>query len=330
MSRTTRNHPKLEIDVLLAESDWDRHLADQTREGLTSPQPWTPPVWFYDEFGSQLFDQITRLPEYYPTRAERHILRERGRTIIELARPENIVELGSGTSEKTHLLLQAGVAAGCVERFTPVDCSRAPLEEAGRQIAARYPSLSVRGVVGDFTEHLPHVTGHGRTMLTFLGSTIGNFHADERELFIKQVAAELAPGDTFLLGTDLVKPVDRLLSAYDDAAGVTARFNLNALSVMNASLDADFNVDNFEHVSFWNAAESRIEMRLVSQCRQSIAVAGLGVTLDLAKDEWIRTEISTKFTQAQVAAELAAVGLEVVDQWTDPDDDFALTLARQL
>ena len=327
---TRRARPRdFQIDVLLAESDWSDHLAELTRLGLTSPQPWTPPVWFYDERGSDLFDQITRLPEYYPTRAERQILRQHSQTILDLGQPENLVELGSGTSEKTHLLLAAGVATGRLRQFTPVDCSIAPLEKAGREIAAQYPSLQVRGVVGDFTAHLPHVTGRGRTMLTFLGSTIGHFSTYERRLFLKQVASELRSGDTFLLGTDLVKPVDRLLAAYDDAAAVTALFNLNALSVMNEQLGADFDPRNFKHESAWDADESRIEMRLVSRCHQSINVAGLGLKLDLAPGEWIQTEISTKFSTDAVAAELTGVGLQVAQQWTDADGDFALTLARQ-
>ncbi len=317
-----------EIIEILPESDWAQHLADLTRTGLSSEQPWTPPVWFYDELGSDLFDQITRLPEYYPTRIERNILADNVVDILALAQAQHMVELGSGTSEKMHILLRSGVESGGLREFTALDCSRAPLEVAGETINSTYPSLRVRGLVADFTEHLGHAGSELPTMIVFLGSTIGNFSATERAEFFGNIAQHLGPQDSFLIGADLVKSVDRMTAAYNDNQGITAAFNLNALSVMNDQLEANFDIDGFVHRAIWNPVDSRIEMQLVATRDHATSVQALGVDLDLQPGDHIRTEISTKFAPDAISEELAAVGLASVGQWTDPAGDFQLTLAR--
>ena len=326
MTPTSVTHT--DIVEILPEADWAQHLADLTRDGLSSDQPWTPPVWFYDELGSELFDQITRLPEYYPTRIERNILAGSVDEILALAQAHHMVELGSGTSEKMHILLRAGVDSGGLQEFTALDCSRAPLEAAGETINRTYPSLRVRGLVADFTEHLGQAASQLPTMVVFLGSTIGNFSADERAAFFANIAEHLGPQDSFLIGADLVKSVDRMTAAYNDSQGVTAAFNLNALSVMNTQLDANFDIGGFVHRAVWNPGESRIEMQLVATRDHATSVQALGVDLDLQPGDHIRTEISTKFAPETISEELGAVGLSTVGQWTDAAGEFQLTLAR--
>lgn len=317
------------VDVHLDQSEWSCHLAEETRDGLLADPPWTPPVWFYDEVGSELFDAITRLDEYYPTRAERSIIAERADQIASTTRAETLAELGSGTADKTSLLLDALQAAGTLNRFAPFDCSEEILREAATSISIDRPGLEVHAVVGDFHEHLDGVPTDGVCLLAFLGSTIGNLNLAQRKMFLAEAAANLDPDDWFLLGTDLVKPVERLLAAYDDADGVTARFNLNALSVMNDELGADFDPSGFEHRSVWSPEESRIEMHLVSIRDQRVSIPGLrDLELEIPRGRHIRTEISTKFTPAQVEAELSGAGLDVHSAWTDDAGDFQLTLAR--
>ena len=317
------------VEVHLDQSEWSSHLAEETRDGLLADPPWIPPVWFYDELGSELFDAITRLPEYYPTEAERSILAERADEIASVTGAQTLAELGSGTSDKTKLLLDALERGGTLERFAPFDCSEEILRDAASSISAERPGIAVHAVVGDFHEHLDGLPTDGVCLLAFLGSTIGNLDPAQRKTFLAEVASTLDDDDWFLLGTDLVKPVDRLVRAYDDAEGVTARFNINALSVMNDELGADFDPGSFEHRSVWNAEESRIEMHLVSLCDQRVSIPGLrDLHLEVPEGRHLRTEISTKFTSAQVEAELAAAGLAVHAAWTDRSGDFQLTLAR--
>lgn len=320
----------LSLEVLLSEDDWAEHLRDETLLGLQQDPPSTPPVWFYDAVGSDLFDQITALEEYYPTRAERAILAEFGYAIAQLSRANSLIELGAGSADKTRLLLQALSEEGTLLRYVPIDCSQAALIEAGDRVGREFPGLAIEAMVADFNVHLPKLPRNDRRMIAFLGSTIGNFTAPERSTFLSDVADHLAPGDTLLLGTDLVKTPERLVAAYNDAKGVTAAFNLNALEVMNRQLGADFDAGQFRHDAVWNAADSRIEMRLVAAAPQQVTFAGLGGhTIELPSDGWIRTEISVKFTAEQISRELTEVGLDVVGQWTDPDGDFLLTLARR-
>jgi L-histidine N-alpha-methyltransferase len=308
----------------------DRYLAALRADvlaGLTATPKSIPPKYFYDERGSALFDEITRLPEYYPTRAETSILRARVPEIASLSRCESLVELGSGTSAKTGLLLRAMLDEGTLREFVPLDVDPAVLADATEALAARYPRLRLAPFVGDFEHDLGAIPRGGRRMIAFLGSTIGNLDPFGRAALLARVSAALRPGDTFLLGTDLVKDTGRLERAYDDAAGVTADFNRNVLRVVNRELGADFDVDEFEHVAVWNPAAEWIEMRLRAAREQQVTISDLGLAVRFAAGEELRTEISAKFRREVVEAELAAAGLETVRFWTDPDGDFALTLA---
>ncbi|WP_346618593.1 L-histidine N(alpha)-methyltransferase [Blastococcus montanus] len=295
--------------------------------GLTARPKSLPPRWFYDERGSVLFDEITRLPEYYPTRAERAVLGARAVEIAAASGADTLVELGSGTSEKTRLLLTALRDAGTLRRFVPFDVDPSVLHAAGAAITAEYPAVDVLAVVGDFTRHLGELPRDGRRMVAFLGSTIGNLEPGPRTAFLRDLAGTLNPGDTFLLGTDLVKDPDRLVRAYDDAAGVTAEFNRNVLAVLNRELDAAFDPDLFDHVARWDPAEEWIEMRLRSRVDQRVRVGALELDVPFAGGEEMRTEVSAKFRRAGVEAELAAAGLRLTRWWTDPDGDFGVTLS---
>ena len=307
--------------------------------GLTATPKSLPPKWFYDAQGSALFEKITELPEYYPTRAERAILRSAAPEIAALTGATALVELGSGSSDKTRLLLSALRDAGTLRGYVPVDVSESALAAAGDALAAEYPGLAVDAVVADFEKYLgvpadtvpadtvPADTVAGPRLVAFLGSTIGNMVPDERAVFLRRVRAQLRPGDAFLLGTDLVKDPAVLVAAYDDSAGVTAAFNRNVLSVLNAELGADFDLDAFEHVAAWDAGREWIEMRLRAASAQSVRVRDLGLTVEFAAGEEMRTEVSAKFRQAGVAAELAAAGLAMRSWWTDPDGQFGLSIA---
>ena len=302
-------------------------LQADARAGLTARPKWLPPRWFYDERGSVLFDEITRLPEYYPTRAERAILTARAPDIAARSAADVLVELGSGTSEKTRLLLSALRDAGTLRRFVPCDVDPSVLRTAGEAITAEYPGVDVEAVVGDFTVHLSELPRSGRRLIAFLGSTIGNLEPADRAAFLADVAATLQPGDSFLLGTDLVKDQARLLAAYDDAAGVTAEFNRNVLRVLNRELDASFDPALFEHAVVWDPEQEWIEMRLRSTVEQTVRVAALDLDVSFGAGEEMRTEVSAKFRRAGVEAELAAAGLRMTEWWTDPDGDFALSLS---
>jgi L-histidine N-alpha-methyltransferase len=315
------------VDVHLAPDATARALEADVRAGLTATPKTLPPKWFYDDRGSELFDEITRLPEYYPTRTERSILVEHARDLAELTKADTLIELGSGTSEKTRLLLDALRDAGTLERFVPFDVSEQTLRDAAASIAVEYPGVSVHAVVGDFEHHLRDLPSGGTRVVAFLGSTIGNLAPAPRAQFLDDLAATLAPGDALLLGTDLVKDVDRLVAAYDDAAGVTAAFNRNVLSVLDRELDADFDPAAFEHVARWDPVEEWIEMRLRSRRAQTVHVRALGLDVAFAEAEELRTEISAKFRRARVEQELAAAGFDLTEWWTDPGADFALSLS---
>jgi L-histidine Nalpha-methyltransferase len=295
--------------------------------GLTATPKSLPPKYFYDERGSELFDKITRLPEYYLTRAETAILRQHAGQIAALSACESLVELGSGTSTKTRLLLTALLDHGTLRTFIPLDVDPVVLSEAADKLTADYPGLQVAPVVGDFEHDLTALPRGGRRMIAFLGSTIGNLDPPARASLFRQVAAALGPADTFLLGTDLVKDPARLVRAYDDQAGVTAEFNRNVLVVLNRELNADFVVDRFEHVALWDAEHEWIEMRLRSACAQQVTVRDLGLAVSFAAGEELHTEISAKFRSAGLQAELAAAGLASRRFWTDRHGDFGLTLA---
>jgi L-histidine N-alpha-methyltransferase len=311
-----------------ARPDWYLEaLRADVRAGLTAPQKSLPPKYFYDERGSELFDEITRLPEYYLSRAEASILAERSAEIAELSQCQSLVELGSGTSAKTRLLLGALLDGGTLREFMPFDVDPTVLADASEALAAEYPGLKIRPLVGDFEHDLAAIPGSGRRMIAFLGSTIGNLDPPARASFLKQVGAALGPADTFLLGTDLVKDVDRLLRAYDDTAGVTAEFNRNVLRVVNRDLGADFAVEEFQHVAIWDDVNEWIEMRLRPAREQRVTIGDLGLTVFFAAGEELRTEISAKFRPGKLEEELSAAGLRTVRFWTDSGNNFGLTLA---
>jgi len=313
---------------LIEDPDIARALRTDVRTGLTATPKVLPPRWFYDARGSELFEEITRLPEYYPTRAERAILAERATEIATRTRAKTFIELGSGSSEKTRFLLDAMSQSGELGAFVPLDVSASALRESTVDIAARYPGLSVRGVVGDFTRHLAALPAGGSRLVAFLGGTIGNLVPSERAEFLQNLRAELDPGEWLLLGADLVKSPHVLVPAYDDAAGVTAEFNRNVLHVINRELGADFDPVAFEHVALWDARNSWIEMRLRATAAQRVTIPAVDLTVEFAAGEELRTEISAKFHPDGVRDELAAAGFAAVRRWTDGYGRFLVTLAR--
>ena len=311
----------------LAADSAARALRDDVSHGLRQNPKSLPPKWFYDSVGSELFDRITRLPEYYPTRTEAQILRAEAPAIAAASAADTLVELGSGTSEKTRLLLNAMRDAGSLSRFVPFDVDAGVLESAGAALQREYPSLQIDAVCGDFEEDLAKVPGGGRRLFAFLGSTIGNLTPQPRARFLAALAETLQPGDCLLLGTDLIKDTERLVRAYDDGAGVTALFNRNVLAVVNRELAADFDVDSFEHVARWNADEERIEMWLRAGTAQHVTIGALNLVVDFTAGEEMLTEVSCKFRPDAVAGELARAGLRPIHWWTDPAGDFGLSLA---
>jgi L-histidine N-alpha-methyltransferase len=328
-------------------------LADSLRAdaltGLTATPKWLPPKWFYDAAGSELFEKITALPEYYPTRAEREILQAWAPQIAAASGATTLVELGSGSSEKTRLLIDALRRAGTLRRYVPVDVSEQALLAAASALFSDYPGLEVSGVVSDFEEYLgPEAArdggpagggaadgragdgraGDGPRLIAFLGSTIGNLLPDQRASFLAHIRSGLADGDALLLGTDLVKDPSVLVAAYDDEAGVTAAFNKNVLSVLNHELGADFDPDSFEHVAVWDAEREWIEMRLRATTQQTVHLPVIDLTVDFAASEEMRTEVSAKFRRDGVRQELAAAGFTLDHWWTDREGRFGLSLAR--
>ena len=296
-------------------------LADEVREGLGRPLKELPPKLFYDSTGSDLFDRITELPEYYPTRCEREILERRAHEIVRDV--DELVELGSGSATKTRVLL----ATGAIRRYVPVDVSESVVERCAHELRAAYPGLAVHGLIGDFARDLVHLPAGERRLFAFLGGTIGNFHPAERVEFLAMLRDLMGDGDRLLLGTDLVKEVDVIEAAYNDSQGVTAEFNRNALRVLNRELGGDFPPERFEHVAFYNAEESWIEMRLRSLDARVVTLRDAGIEVELEAGEEIRTEISAKFTPRRIAEELEAAGLGLDELWTDSGGRFALSLS---
>jgi L-histidine N-alpha-methyltransferase len=326
----------LSTDAILVESyvgpGAERSLADDVLDGLTRPFKELPPKHFYDAVGAELFDQICELPEYYPTRTERAILEARSADIVAATGAAELVELGSGTAAKTRLLLRAMDEAGTLERFVPVDVTESMVLACADALVEEFPDLRVHGIVGDFERHLRHIPApdDGPRVVAFLGGTIGNFTPGSRRRFLRSVAKLLRPGvDHLLLGTDLVKDPAILEAAYNDRAGITARFNRNVLHVVNRELDADFDVDAFDHVAFFDREREWIEMRLRAQRRMDVHVRKLGLKVAFVPREELRTEISAKFTRERLRGDLAAAGLELREVLTDPDDLFALSLSTR-
>jgi L-histidine N-alpha-methyltransferase len=295
-------------------------------EGLSSDPKWLSPKWFYDQRGSALFEEITRLPEYYPTRAEREILAERAGEIAEASGAVSLVELGAGSATKTRLLLDAFRDVGALAEYVPVDVSPVALGETVAALRREYPGLRVRGVLADFERSIPTCT-EAPTMVAFLGGTIGNFLPGERRLFLQRIRDGLRPGDSLLLGTDLVKDPSLLVRAYDDRAGVTAEFNKNVLSVLNAALTADFDPSAFDHVAHWDPDREWIEMRLQARRAQTIQISALGLTVTFDEGEEVRTEISAKFRRETITAELLSCGFDLSWWWRDSQERFGLSLS---
>jgi L-histidine N-alpha-methyltransferase len=319
---------EVDLDVHRSTEDMTEALRADVRAGLTAAQKWLPPKWFYDARGSELFEEITTLPEYYPTRCEREILAREAAEIARITGAHTLVELGSGSSEKARLLLDALTGHGTLATFVALDVSESALAEATEAIAADYPKIAVRGVVGDFTQHLDLVPGEPPRLVAFLGGTIGNFLPAERAKFLASVRDVLEPGEWLLLGTDLVKDRETLVRAYDDSAGVTAEFNRNVLRVINERLGADFAVDRFAHESYWDDEDEWIEMRLRASEETDVHIPGADLEVHFDEGEYIRTEISAKFRPEGIEAELVAAGFAVEQWWTDAGELYGVTLAR--
>lgn len=316
-----------QLDVHLTDADADAELRTDVRAGLTVLPKRLPPKWFYDSFGSELYERITELPEYYPFRTERALLRQSVVEIAAASGADTLVELGSGSSTKTRLLLDAFTSAATLRCYVPQDVSESALRLAMDALAPDYPELTLHGVVGDFTRHLDRLPRGRCRMVAFLGGTIGNLLSAEREEFLTQLRSVLEPGEQLLLGTGLVTDADVMVHAYDDAAGVTAEFNRNVLRVLNRELDADFDVAAFAHRAVWDVENGWIEMRLRAERAMTVKVAALGLAVEFAAGEEICTEISAKFRPEQVRAMLESTGFETTRVWTDPRDRFALSLA---
>jgi L-histidine N-alpha-methyltransferase len=316
------------IASYLSEAD-ERCLANDVLDGLTRPFKELPPKHFYDARGSELFEQICELPEYYPTRTEVGILGDWADEIVTRTGAGELVELGSGTADKARILLDAMARAGTLRRYVPLDVAERVVADSARALVEEYDGLEVHGVVGDFERHLghvPHPDGIPR-LVALLGGTVGNFPPGTRRTLLRKIGALLGPDDRVLLGTDLVKDPAVIEAAYDDPAGVTAEFNRNVLHVMNRELGANFVADQFEHVAFFDEKHEWVEMRLRSLEACSVDIGELGMTVEFEAGEEVRTEISAKFTRERLEADYRAAGLAMEHWYTDSDELFALSLA---
>ncbi|MGA8746980.1 MAG: L-histidine N(alpha)-methyltransferase [Solirubrobacterales bacterium] len=322
---------RIEIEVHLA-ADGGAAMERDIRAGLTAEPKELAPKYFYDERGSQLFERITELPEYYPTRAEREILAERSAEIVAAAgEPEVLVELGSGSAAKTRHLLSAMSELGCLGTYVPVDISEEITHGAAQCLVEEYPGLAIRGLVCDFEHDLERIpSAEGGRLIAFLGGTIGNLYPPARRDFLTRLGGLLGPGDRLLLGTDLIKEPNRLEAAYDDAAGVTAEFNKNVLAVLNRELGADFDPSAFEHIARYDAGEARMDIRLRSLIDQTVRVDGLELEICFAAGEEMRTEISAKFTRERLEGIYEEAGLRLTGWFTDAAGDYALSLAQRV
>lgn len=319
---------RLVVDVHLNGAGQLATMAEDVRRGLTANPKFLPSKYFYDERGSELFERITELPEYYQTRTELEILRSMADSLVAEFPFNELVEIGSGSATKTRMLLDAMEEQAGLRRYIPVDVSEQFLRRSAVALLSRYPALRVHGVVGDFQSHLGQVpAADGRRLVIFLGSTVGNLDVDERKAFLPEVGRLLGEGDAFLLGVDLVKDVGVLEAAYNDRAGVTAEFNRNILRVVNRDLSADFDPEAFRHWAFYSTHHDRIEMHLTPDRPQAVRVTDLDLTVAIRPEETIRTEISCKFTLETVSAMLDAGGLKLVRWYTDPANRFGLALA---
>ena len=324
---TTRT--RIAVDVHFDPTASLETMRKEVLRGLTSNPKTLPSKYFYDERGSDLFEQITELPEYYPTRAEREALETHAAEIARIAQPQELVELGSGSSKKTRLLLEAALERGRLHTYVPLDVSREIAEASARELVSEYPDLHVHAVIGDFEEHLDEIPDGDHRLFALLGGTIGNFVRDAAVRLLSEIAARMAPHDHFLLGTDLDKDPAVLQAAYDDSRGVTAAFNRNILAVVNDRLDADFDPRDFDHVAFYDQERRRIEMHLRATRPLEVHVAAIDLDVTFRRDETIRTEVSCKYTRDMVADMLGDAGLEMDGWFTDEAGRFALSLSRR-
>jgi L-histidine N-alpha-methyltransferase len=319
---------RIRVDVLPGPRR--EHVLAEIRRGLLARPPRTNPKYFYDDRGSALFEAICELPEYYPTRTERALLAAVAGDVARRTGAAELAELGPGSALKTRLLLDALAARGHLRLFVPFDWSAGMVRRVAQELVREYPQLHVHAVVGDFVEQLDALPrSSGPRLVAFLGGTIGNFRPDEARRFLGGVASRMAAGEHLLLGTDLVKPTARLEAAYNDSAGVTAEFNLNVLRVLNDVAGADFVPERFAHRAFFDREQSWIEMRLVSQARQDVHLLALDLRLALAPGDEILTEISAKYDRPRVEHLLAASGFDLEAWYVDPENLFALSLARR-
>jgi L-histidine Nalpha-methyltransferase len=319
---------EIRIDSWLSDAE-ERCLGNDVLDGLTRPFKELPPKHFYDTRGSELFERICELPEYYPTRSEREILETQAEEIIRITGAGELVELGSGSADKARILLDAMAGAGTLSRYVPLDVSEQVVADAAKELVGDYDGLRVHGVIGDFERHLDRVPAAGESprLVALLGGTIGNFPPGTRRALLRKIGALLGPRDRLLLGTDLVKDPAVIEAAYDDSEGVTAEFNRNVLHVINRELDADFSPEQFDHIAYFDRRYEWIEMRLRARRPCSVLIAGLGLRVEFAAGEELRTEISAKFTRARLEADFHAAGL-ALDRWfTDREQGFALSLA---
>jgi L-histidine N-alpha-methyltransferase len=316
------------IDVHLSEEDVRAQMRADAVRGLQGAVKSIPPVWFYDERGSRLFEEITQLPEYYPTRAERALLETHAPAIAELSKADTLVELGAGACDKTRVLLSALRDTGTLLRYVPFDVSDQFLRSAADTLSDEFNGIDLHLVIGDFHHHLTEIPADGRRMVAFLGGTIGNLDPSQRARFLFDLNCTMSSDDSLLLGTDLVKDRGRLVAAYDDAAGVTAEFNRNVLHVLNQQLGGNFDPDRFHHVALWNEDEEWIEMRLRAERTVDVSLAEAGITVHFDEGEDLLTEISAKFTPSRVESELVQAGFVVEEMWGAQDGEFLLTLAH--
>jgi len=302
-------------------------MVRDVRNGLTSSPKQLSPKYFYDTRGSELFEEITQLPEYYLTRAERSLLEQRIGEIIKAVRPCSLVELGAGSATKTHIILDEMRTSGCAECYVPIDVSRDFLKATAAQLRVEYADVQIMPVVSDITEPFALPPVASPTLVAFLGSTIGNFSRDEAVRLLTHIAGEMGPADRFLLGADMIKDPKVINSAYNDAQGITAAFNLNVLERLNRELKANFPVSDYEHRAFYSIEQHRVEMHLVVRRAHTVTIPEIG-EISFAEGETIRTELSYKYDRPILEEILSAAGLSI-DKWMPADDgSFALALAR--
>jgi len=319
---------RVEIEVHLDDGSLLASMPEEVRQGLESCPKQLPSKYFYDERGSRLFDRITRLPEYYPTRTERSLLKRLAPEVARVTRARELLELGSGTAEKTRELIEAGLEEGSLQRFLPFDVSREVAEQSAHELARRYPELTVHAVVGDFEQHLAQLPDGRRRLVALLGSTIGNFVEDQAVDLLRRVERIVDEEGWLLLGTDLVKDPAVLEAAYNDSQGVTAAFNRNILEVVNEHLDGDLETEAFAHVAFFNEREERIEMHLEARRAQTARLEAIDLDLQIEAGERILTEVSCKYTRQSVERMLEAAGFSLEHWFTDANDYFGLSLSR--